>query len=75
MDGKGLLYKLGSLLNEDATSGFLDDFTSYEFLYEAAKEFVSRTACITATQTITTVVDQTDYTLNADFLGLYLLNL
>lgn len=44
------------------------------YLWEAAKEFVSRTNCLKATQTITTVADQSGYTLNADFMKLYLKN-
>ena len=72
MDGKELLYKLRLLLSEDASSGFLDDKTSYSFLHEAAVEFVSRTEAIRSTQAITTVADQVGYTLNADFMRLYL---
>ena len=72
MDGKELLYKLRQLLNEDSASGFLDDKTSYSFLHEAAIEFVSRTEAIRATQSITTVTNQTGYKLNADYIRLYL---
>lgn len=72
MDGQSMLYKLENLLNEDSTSAFLDNRTSYEYLWDAAIEFVDRTGSLTATQEITTVADQTDYTLNADFLRLYL---
>lgn len=74
MDGKTLLYKLRQLLNEDSDSGFLDKRTSYDYLWEAAIEFVNRTACLKSTQSISTVVDQTGYTLNADFLSMYLKN-
>lgn len=72
MDGQSLLYKLRQLLNEDADSGFLDKRTSYDYLWEAAIEFVNRTACLKSTQTITTVAAQTGYTLNADFLNMYM---
>ena len=72
MDGKSLLYSLRNLLNESSTSGFLNTRSSYEFLWEAAKEFVKRTKCLHATQTITTVASQSSYTLNADFLALWL---
>jgi hypothetical protein len=72
MDGKELLYRLRFLLNEDSDSGFLDSKSSYGYLHEAATEFTRRTNCLKATQTITTVVDQSSYTLNADFLNLYL---
>ena len=72
MDGKALLRRLRELLNEASDSEFIDDRTSYEYLYQAAIEFVDRTNCLTSTQTITTVADQSGYTLNADYMGLYL---
>lgn len=72
MDGKEALYRLRQLLHEDADSSFLDDKTSYSFLWEAAKAFVTRTNCLRSSQSITTVVDQAGYTINADFLRLYL---
>ena len=71
MDGKQLLYNLRQLLNESSGSGFLDDYTSYYFLYEAAKEFIKLTKCLRSSATITTVASQTDYTLPADFMELY----
>ncbi|MFQ5493597.1 MAG: hypothetical protein ACE5DX_05580 [Candidatus Dojkabacteria bacterium] len=74
MDGKELLYRLRQLLSEDETSGFMDNKTSYSFLYEAALEFVVRTDSLKSTQSITTVADQKNYTLNADFMRLYLKN-
>lgn len=43
-------------------------------MWEAAQEFVNRTNCLKSTQTITTVADQSDYTLNADFVRLYIRN-
>jgi hypothetical protein len=72
MDGKALLYELRNALNEDSDSGFLDNRTSYSYLNEAASEFVSRAKCLKATQAITTEEDTAGYTLNADFLELYL---
>jgi hypothetical protein len=72
MDGKELLYKLRNLLNESADSGFMDDKTSYDYLNEAAYEFIRRTKFLRATQTITTVADQSTYDLNADFIEVYL---
>ena len=74
MDGKTLTDALYSILNEVSTSSFMDARTSYDHLYEAACELVSRTWCLTSTQAITTVADQTAYDLNADFLKLYLQN-
>lgn len=72
MDGRQLLERLREVLNEDATSGFVDDKNSYWYLWEAARDFVSRTNILTDTQSITTVADQDSYTLNADFAELYL---
>jgi hypothetical protein len=72
MDGKELLYKLRNLLNESADSGFMDDKTSYDNLNEAAYEFNRRAKFLRATQTITTVADQSTYDLNTDFMELYL---
>lgn len=62
------------MLNEDADSVFLDDRTSFQLLWEAAEEFTDRTGALKATQSITTVADQTNYTLNHDFLRLFLRN-
>ncbi|MFA5340609.1 MAG: hypothetical protein WC332_02415 [Clostridia bacterium] len=73
MDGKSLTNGLAALLNETvSSSSFLESRVSYDYLYEAACEFVRRTRVLTASQEITTVADQTNYDLNADFLSLYL---
>lgn len=72
MDGYTLLRELRILLGEPSNGSFLDDRTSYDCLYEAAKELCQRTRALTATQTITTVAEQTTYNLNPDFLSLYL---
>ena len=72
MDGAELLYKLRNILNESADSGFMDDKTSYDNLNEAAYEFNRRTKFLRATQTITTVADQSTYDLNTDFMELYI---
>jgi hypothetical protein len=73
MDGKSLTNGLAKLLNENSTtSGFIDLRTSYDNIYEAVLEFSRRTRALTASQTITTVANQTNYDLNADFLELYL---
>ena len=74
MDGQACLYRIRQSLSEDANSAFLDDRTSYEYLWQAAIEFVERTDALKSSQSITLVADQTDYTLNADFLELYLQN-
>lgn len=72
MDGKTLLYQVRNLINEASDSGFLNKRSTYDFLYKSAVEFVNRTNCLRTSQSITTVADQTDYTLNADFIKLFL---
>lgn len=73
MDGKSLTNGLADLLNESIThSTFLESKATYDYLYEAALEFCRRTRVLTYSQDITTVADQTNYDLNADFLSLYL---
>ncbi|OHB71478.1 MAG: hypothetical protein A2W23_03105 [Planctomycetes bacterium RBG_16_43_13] len=72
MDGYTLLRELRVLLGEPSNGSFLDDRTSYDCLYEAAKELCQRTRALTSAQTITTVAEQTTYNLNPDFLSLYL---
>ena len=74
MDGKDLLRRLRQLLNEDSDSGWLDEQSSYDFLYDAAVEYVDRTACLRTSQSITTVADDEAYDLKPDFLKLYLRN-
>ena len=73
-DGKDLLRRLRSLLNEDSDSGWLDEQTSYDFLYDAAVDFVDRTGCVHDSQGITLVPNQEMYDLNPDFLRLFLKN-
>lgn len=74
MDGKNLLYALRQILNEDSDSYFLDDFTSYRFLNDAALDLAKALTLPRGSQEITTVADQADYDLNQDFLRLYLKN-
>jgi hypothetical protein len=72
IDGKSLLRAFRQILNEEDTSDWLDDFTSYRLMHKAAIEFTRRTECLLSSQEITTVTDQVGYTLDADFLKLYL---
>jgi len=73
MDGKSLTNGLAAILNETvSSSSFMESRVSYDYIYEAVLEFVRRTRVLTASQTITTVADQSAYDLNADFLQLYL---
>ena len=72
MDGKSLVYTLGHVLREGDESTLLDDKTSYDYLWKAAIQFVKKTKCLTATQTITTVASQRVYDLDVEYSGLYL---
>jgi len=69
MLGIDLLNKLAQLCNDAHPSGFwLDRKTSFDYLYEAAKNFASDTRSLHSTQTITTVATQAKYALNPNFL-------
>jgi len=70
MDGKTLLRDLRGNLAEVSGSGFMDDRLSYEYLYESAVEFVSKTKINTSTQDIQTVASQSTYTLNPDYMSM-----
>jgi len=72
MDGATLTRELTGLLGESSGSSYLDSKSTYDYLYEAAVVTVQRTDCLTGTQTITTVAEQRDYYLDADFMKLYL---
>ena len=74
MDGKTLKYALRNLLEEDSSSGFIDDYTSFQFINEAAVNLQQRAKYLKATDTITTVLSTSEYDLNADYMGLYLKN-
>lgn len=72
MDGKEAIRRLEELLDEESTGTWLEDRTTYDYLYEAAKEFVSRTAWLTDTYRFLTDTDIADYDLPVDFMGMYL---
>lgn len=61
--------RLNQMLNDSHPSGYwMDKKTSFDFLYEAAKNFASDTRSLHSTQTITTVATQAKYALNSNFL-------
>lgn len=62
------------LLDEETTGTWLDDRTSYDYLWEAAKQCARRLKSVTATQQIVTVENQANYTLNHDFMKLFMTN-
>ena len=72
MDGRTLSVELRQMLSENSTGTWLDDKTTYDYLYEAALATADRTNAFTTTQTITTVISDIDYLLEPDFLKLQL---
>tara|TARA_Y100000310_G_scaffold236502_1_gene239702 strand:+ start:18979 stop:19908 length:930 start_codon:yes stop_codon:yes gene_type:complete len=72
MDGLEMKYRVQLLLDEETGADFLDEKTVYDFLNEGALEVARQSNALTTTQSITTVADQTGYTLNANFLHMYL---
>jgi hypothetical protein len=74
MDGSSLVYTLGQILREADNSTFLDERTSYNFLFKAAKDINQRVRYLTNEYSITTIESQGAYDLPADFMGTYYLN-
>jgi hypothetical protein len=74
MDGKTLKDQLRLTLRELTNSEFIDEKTSYDYLYEAALELGRLTQALNATQAITTVAGTSTYKLNSDFYSLRLVN-
>lgn len=72
MDGKDLRRRVREMLDEESTGTWLDIRTTYDYLWEGAKRYVSRTNCLTSYQDITTVADQVPYVLDTKYLKLYL---
>ena len=72
MDGREMKYRVQLALDEETDGSFLDEKTVYDYINEGALEIARKTNALTSTQSITTVADQTGYTINADFLSLYL---
>lgn len=74
MTGKQLIERLRVLAALPKGSEVLDEFHAYHFIWEAATEFVRKTHCATKSQSITTVADQSAYTLGADYMHLWFKN-
>jgi hypothetical protein len=72
MDGKTITNRMLQLLNELSTSAMINSRVSYDFINDAARDWVIKTECLTNEATLTTVASQTEYVLPADYLGLYL---
>jgi hypothetical protein len=60
--------RINLLLSESSGSQWIDLKGSFDFMYEAAKDFAKETKCCTNSQAITTVANQAAYPLNPDFL-------
>ncbi len=67
MDGKRLCRQLRQMLNEESGSNYLDSFTTYDLLNQGAARLNRKIKHLEDTIAITTVADQADYTLPADF--------
>ncbi|MHA2265643.1 MAG: hypothetical protein ACXAEN_24900 [Candidatus Thorarchaeota archaeon] len=72
MDGKEALRRLRELLDEESTGTWIDSRTSYDYLWDAAKEFASRTGLSIDTYRFETEQDVDNYELPGNFLGLFL---
>jgi hypothetical protein len=72
MDGKTLTSRTLQLLNEVSTSAIINSRATFDFINDAARDWVIKTECLTAEDTLTTVASQAGYVLKADYLGLYL---
>ena len=74
MEGFSLIRTLREILNEVIGSSFMNDRTSYDYLYHAVQDFNVRTHFITGNQTINVVSGTSEYALNPDYGGLALID-
>ncbi len=72
MDGKDLQRRFKELLHIKSTDTDYDERTGFDYLYAAARQWTIETECLTATQTITTTASGATYTLNGNYLSMYL---
>ena len=72
MDGKDLQRRFKELLHIKSTDTDFNERGMYDYLYAAAKQWVLETKCLTSSQTITTTANTASYTLNGDYLSMYL---
>jgi hypothetical protein len=72
VEGFSLCRTLAELLNESATSSFLNSRDSYEFIWEAVLDFNKRTHYQTNVQTIAISPGVAAYNLNPDYVDLAL---
>ena len=74
MEGFTLLRSLREILNESVGSTFMNDRTSYDYIYHAVQDFNVRTHFATSNQTINVTANNAIYPLNADYCGIALAN-
>ncbi len=67
MDGKRLSRQLRQMLNEESGSNYLDSFTTFDLLNQAAQKLNEKLEQLETTIDLTTVADQADYTLPANY--------
>ncbi len=74
MDGKRLSRQLRQMMNEEEGSNYIDPFTTFDLLNQAASKLNDKIEHLKATQDITTIADTPNYTLNADYMRLDVTN-
>lgn len=74
MEGKTLTRDVWELLGEESDSSFLDEKTTYEYIYQAALAFNRETYALTSSQSITTLESTSEYNLSPSFQCLYMKN-
>jgi len=72
LDGSECIYELEQIIGEEDVGTWMNDRTSYMFLWQGAQRYVEKTNVLTSYQDITTVADQINYTLDAKYMKLYL---
>lgn len=70
MEGYTLARRVREIINEATGSGWINDRTTYDLLYDAVKDFTKRVHFPTATQAINVLANNGAYNLNADYLAL-----
>jgi len=74
MDGQTLCRDVRKLLLEGDSSSFVDDRVTMDMLWEAAQQLNAEMQWNTKEYSFTTIVNQTNYTLPADFQELYVMD-
>ena len=72
MDGKTARIFTEHLIRAKSKAAVVNRKMTFDLLHAGAEEFVNLTGCLVSSQDITTVADQADYDLAANYLRLYL---